>query len=205
MTADLDRDYELLLSCESGSLKSSLRFWTPLSTFVVVGYGNVIHKEVNVGVCTQDSIPIYRRCSGGGTVLQAPGCLNYSLILSFEDFSDIASISSANSYIMNRMQGALSAVISDVSVQGITDLTYQGKKFSGNAQKRLRRSLLFHGTFLLEMDLSAVSRYLNHPSIEPDYRQSRPHHDFICNLFKDASIIKQAVCTAWPEVSLLVS
>ena len=62
-----------------------LRFWEPDNYFVVVGYGNHVAIEANVPACEADGVPVLRRCSGGGTVLQGPGCLNYSLILKIEE------------------------------------------------------------------------------------------------------------------------
>ena len=44
-----------------------LRFWQSPDTFVVVGYANKIQAEVNVAHCETAKIPIFRRCSGGGT------------------------------------------------------------------------------------------------------------------------------------------
>ena len=32
-------------------------------------------------------IPVFRRCSGGGTVVQGPGCLNYTLVLQIDEES----------------------------------------------------------------------------------------------------------------------
>ena len=48
---------------------------------MVVGYANQVEVEVNVPACTARGIPILRRCSGGGTVVQGPGCLNYAVVL----------------------------------------------------------------------------------------------------------------------------
>lgn len=203
MDAYLDLEYQRLLSLDQGKSSSSLSFFMPDSTSVVVGYGNVIEKEVNVSMCASNEIPIYRRVSGGGTVLQAPGCLNYSLLLSFSDFPFLSSVSFSNAFIMNRMKEAFSPLFPGVSVDGITDLVVDGKKFSGNAQKRLRNALLFHGTFLLSMDLSLVSLYLNYPSIAPEYRKARPHIEFICNLFVEEATIKERVSAVWPTLELV--
>src|SRR5207249_4506248 len=71
---------------------------------------------------------------------------------------------------------------SEIVVRGHTDLAMAGRKFSGNAQRRRRRSLLFHGTFLLNFDLALVSRLLPMPSKQPDYRQRRAHDEFLINL-----------------------
>ena len=58
-----------------------LRFWEPNKPFVVVGYANQAAREVDLEACRKLGIPVFRRCTGGGTVLQGPGCLNYSLDL----------------------------------------------------------------------------------------------------------------------------
>src|SRR3989442_6260317 len=74
-------DEALLDWCDERDGPEVLRFWEPRQHFVVVGYGNRVEREVNVAACHELSIPVLRRCSGGGTVLQGPGCLDYSLIL----------------------------------------------------------------------------------------------------------------------------
>jgi lipoate-protein ligase A len=38
------------------------------------------------------------------------------------------------------------------------------RKFSGNAQRRKRDFLIFHGTFLLNFDLQLIAKYLCRPS-----------------------------------------
>jgi lipoate---protein ligase len=84
-----------------------------------------------------------------------------------------------------------------VEVCGITDLAIGDLKFSGNAQRRKRRALIFHGTFLLNFDLELVSRLLAKPSKEPDYRVGREHGNFLMNLNVDAACIKNALREAW--------
>ena len=69
-------DEALLDWCESGDGVECLRFWESPEPFVVVGYANKVETEVNVAACEARKIPILRRCSGGGTVVQGPGCLN---------------------------------------------------------------------------------------------------------------------------------
>jgi lipoate-protein ligase A len=139
-----------------------------------------------------------RRCSGGGTVLQGPGCLNYSLVLTINDSPPLATIPGANRHIMERQRAALSGLLRrPVEVQGCTDLTLGGLKFSGNAQRRKRHALLFHGTFLLRFDLSLMDCFLNLPSRQPDYRQGRPHGRFLTNLEVPAPAIKDALRAAW--------
>src|SRR5262245_61180745 len=69
-------DEALLDAAEAGESDEVLRFWEPKQLFVVVGYANKVVTEVNVSACESCGVPILRRCSGGGTVLQGLGCLN---------------------------------------------------------------------------------------------------------------------------------
>ena len=66
---NLAADEVLLDQCEAGGGEETLLFWEPRETFVVVGYANKVASEVNVPACEAKGIPIFRRCSGGGTVV----------------------------------------------------------------------------------------------------------------------------------------
>ena len=57
-----------------------------------------------------------------------------------------------------------------------------GRKVSGNAQRRGRRALLHHGTLLYDFDPGLAARYLKEPIRRPAYRSGRCHADFIGNL-----------------------
>jgi len=141
---------------------------------------------------------VLRRISGGGTVLQAAGCLNYALVLQTERQAALATIAQTNRFILDRHRAALTPLLGErVSHQGDTDLALDGRKFSGNAQRRGRRAVLFHGTFLLHLDLGLVERYLHLPSRQPIYRDGRAHQDFLTNLRLDPGLIKQALKAAW--------
>jgi lipoate---protein ligase len=199
-------DEALLDWCETENHEEILRFWEPREPFVVVGYANRVESEVNVAACAERGVSVYRRCSGGGTVLQAPGCLNYALVLRIDETGPLRSIAGANRFIMERHRAALSSLSaqsqisnlrSQISVQGHTDLAVGGLKFSGNAQRRRRHYLLFHGTFLLQVDLELMVAVLPLPSRQPDYRQNRSHESFLTNLGLPAASVKQVLQQAW--------
>ena len=230
-------DEALLDAAEAGSGGEVLRFWEPQQHFVVVGYANKVATEVNVSACESRGVQILRRCSGGGTVLQGPGCLNYSLVLKIEENSRLNSISAANQFIMECNREAVQSVLArdasspsvnlllagrpltppspplgervaegrvrglpeniEVNVQGHTDLTLGGLKFSGNSQRRRRHFLLFHGTFLLHFDIALIEALLLPPSKQPDYRSNRSHCDFLINLGMPAATVKAALANTW--------
>jgi len=191
-------DEALLDACEADG-SQVLRFWQPADYFVVVGYANKVALEVDETACAEAGVPVLRRCSGGGTVLQGPGCLNYSVILRFDDpASPLATITGANRFILDRIRHALEPLTGQpVEREGDTDLVIGGRKFSGNAQRRRRTHLLFHGTFLLKFDLPRIARCLRMPSKQPKYRDDRSHLDFLANLPLSVAAVKRALSAAW--------
>ena len=175
-----------------------LRFWESPLHFVVLGYANRIASEVNLEFCQERRLPVLRRVTGGGTVLQGPGCLNYTLVLRLAAAGPTASIPATNLHIMNRHAAALTQALGlPVRRRGDTDLAIGDRKFSGNAQRRGRQALLFHGTFLLGLDFAMVQAALRAPSRQPEYRQRRDHGEFLMNLGTDAAVVKAAIRKAW--------
>jgi lipoate---protein ligase len=175
-----------------------LRFWESLEPFVVVGYANKIETEVDAPACKKRKVPIFRRCSGGGTVLQGKGCLNYALVLLIGSNPHLASIPGANKFIMERNREAIHLTAGHApSIRGHTDLAFGGRKFSGNSQRRHKNYLLFHGTFLLDFDIPLISEALTFPSRQPDYRHRRSHADFLMNLDLSVAAVKEAMQKIW--------
>ena len=131
-------------------------------------------------------------------MLQGPGCLTYAFVLPIQLHPSLANIRSTNQFILERIAGALHRWEPAVTFRGVSDLAIGEKKISGNAQRRMRRSLLFHGTILHGMPADVIARYLRHPSRQPDYRRDRPHDSFLRTLDASPEDIKQAIAEAWP-------
>jgi lipoate---protein ligase len=198
-----------------------LRFWEPSAWFVVLGYANRVALEVNRAACARQAVRVYRRSSGGGAVLQGPGCLNYSLVLQIGPTGPLTTITGANRFIMERHRAVLADLLAGearpsespaaqpmnphgpVEVSGHTDLALGGRKFSGNAQRRRRRALLFHGTFLHHFDLPLIGTFLNPPSRQPAYRAGRSHEAFVTNLPLVPARIKEGLRQAWAAAAVL--
>lgn len=195
--SNLAADEALLEAAEAGQSGSILRFWESPRLFVALGYTNRAATETDLGACERDGVPVLRRASGGGTVMQGPGCLNYALVHPIED-GQALNVGATNEFVMERNRAALqNATGQPVALAGHTDLALDGRKFSGNAQKRKARFFLFHGTLLLDFDLALVPRYLRAPSKEPDYRARRGHRDFIRHLPLSRAQAQTALRRAW--------
>ena len=199
---DLACDEALLDECEVSGSDEILRFWQPEKYFVVLGVSNAWKEELK----TRARTPVYRRCSGGGAVLQGPGCLNYSLILKTKPATPLGNIRSTNDFVLQRHCEALSRLLGkEVRVRGFTDLTLGALKFSGNSQRCKRNHLLFHGTFLLDFDLKRIDRCLNVPAKQPAYRENRVHLSFVTNIHASAEQVKNALAGAWGARMKLVN
>jgi lipoate-protein ligase A len=174
-----------------------LRIWEPEKHFVVLGHSNRIDSEVDVAACEFERLSIFRRLSGGGTVMQGPGCLNYSLIL--RNGVDIPlGIAESFQFVLQHHKQCMQQLIEDrVEIAGISDLVVNQQKVSGNAQYRKRWFTLVHGTFLLNLDPAIVTRCLRLPSKQPAYRQNRSHGCFMRNLHLDPINVRKALRAAW--------
>ncbi|MCX8109329.1 MAG: lipoate--protein ligase family protein [Verrucomicrobiae bacterium] len=191
-------DEALLNLCESGGIGDVLRFWEPKCVFVVIGYSNRAAVEVNLAACRSDGVPVLRRITGGGAVLQAPGCLNYSLILQFDRWDLPRGINHANALVLERHRTIVERLLrTPVERRGLTDLAVFGRKISGNAQRQRSSALLYHGTFLINAPIELMARYLPMPSKTPDYRAGRSHDEFVINTGLDPSLLKLEMARAW--------
>ncbi|HEY5542285.1 MAG TPA: lipoate--protein ligase family protein [Candidatus Binatia bacterium] len=175
-----------------------LRVWQAKNHFVVLGHSNRWFSETNISVCNEKRIPILRRISGGGTVMQGPGCLNYSLILR-SGARQLKNIGDTFTYVLQRHRLLVNEICraKNVRIQGMSDLTIDGRKFSGNAQYRKSSCVLVHGTFLLSFDLKLIDEYLSLPAKQPAYRKARPHLEFVANLNVDPLQVCERLKTAW--------
>ncbi|MEW6512111.1 MAG: hypothetical protein AB1428_14265 [Bacteroidota bacterium] len=191
-------DEVLLAERERNGGDAVLRFWEPTSAFVVLGYTCDVAREVRIDACRARRIPLFRRTTGGGAVVQAPGCLNFSLIVPINSMPDFATAGGTSAFIMRKSAEALQQLTpAHITLSGFSDLTVGTRKCAGSAQRRLQRFLLFHGSILLGLPLLLVEELLPLPSRQPAYRKGRAHSDFLLNLDLAAGAVREALQQAW--------
>ncbi|MFB3789611.1 MAG: biotin/lipoate A/B protein ligase family protein [bacterium] len=196
--SNLACDEALLNEREAGRGGEVLRVWESPMYFVALGRSRPVRRDVNLGACRALLVPVYRRTSGGGTVLLGPGCLNYSLILRMSPGSSYPNLSETYAAVLGKHQQMINGLLGvEAGIQGISDLTLGPHKFSGNAQRRKKRFMLIHGTFMLNFDLARISRLLPVPDETPDYRTGRPHADFLINLGIREAVLKERLRETW--------
>ena len=193
-------DEVLLEAVESGRRDEVLRFWESPVPFVVVGVAQALRDEVYEDACRRDRIPMMRRCSGGGCVLQGPGCLNFVLVLAYEKHPEIHTLRGSYGFILGRIAGAFRSRGIALEHEGVADLAVRGRKVSGNAQRRKRNAMLHHGTLLYGMGHEGMGQYLREPSARPDYRGERSHESFVERLDAAPETLRDIVRDAFGVV-----
>ncbi|MFN3412919.1 MAG: biotin/lipoate A/B protein ligase family protein [Thermoanaerobaculum sp.] len=140
------------------------------------------HREVYLQNCERDHVPVVRRPSGGGAVVLAPGVVTVSALAPLTGPRN-------TSQLFTRFCGLVSHALQRLEVpplqlRGVSDLCLGDRKVVGSSLRLLLKTVLFQASVLVDADLSLLDRYLPFPSRAPDYREGRPHRDFVTTLAK---------------------
>jgi lipoate-protein ligase A len=195
---NLALDEALTASLDQGRGTETLRFWESPRPVVVLGNSSKIQADVHIEACARDQVPILRRASGGGTVVLGPGCLNFALVLSLEKRPDLRDVRRSYTWILGGIARALG--LDGLEIRGVSDLAWNGRKVSGNAQRRTRTALLHQGTILYALDPGLATQTLREPSRQPAYRQGRHHAAFLGNVPMTSHAIKDRFVEVWEAV-----
>lgn len=182
-----------------------LRIWQPVQTSIILGRSSRLQEEVFTGQAEADNVPVLRRISGGATVVIGPGCLMYSLLIDLQRQPQLRMLDAIHQFVMERMLQAVRQHMPLANFQGTCDLVLGDRKFSGNSLRVGRNWTLYHGTLLLQMDLSAIDRYLRHPPKEPEYRAGRCHAQFLTNLELPAESLIASLREVWDAAQSLAA
>lgn len=161
-------DEVLAVACAQGWSPPSLRLYRWATPTVSLGYNQPIRGEVDLAHCAQRGIPAVRRPTGGRALLHHHE-LTYSLALPIPRgsrgiLSDYRWISHCFLLALRRLgvQATLSrGAPRNEKESGVCflsparyELTVDGRKLMGSAQRRLSGALLQHGSLLIDIDHS---------------------------------------------------
>lgn len=129
----------------------TLFLWRNRQT-VVIGVNQNPFSECDVDTLLKEGGHLTRRRTGGGAVYHDLGNLNFSIVADKKIY-DVKRQ-------MTVIQKALLNFGLETEVSGRNDITYQGRKFSGNAFAKTKYQGLHHGTILIKTDGERLQKYL---------------------------------------------
>jgi lipoate-protein ligase A len=120
---------------------------------VVIGKNQNSWKECKITELEEDGGKLVRRLSGGGAVFHDLGNLNFTFLVKKEDYN------------IDRQLDVIIQAVENLGIHalktGRNDITVDNRKFSGNAFYSDGTHCYHHGTILVEVDMTKLSKYLN--------------------------------------------
>lgn len=157
-------------------------------TAVVIGASNKAESSVIASACLDDGVPVIQRPSGGEAVVISPRTLLFSHIMLGSQLPRSRDYFMLNLEVFQTELAKLG--VRNLRFNGISDLCIGQKKILGCAIYRRPGMVLFQAVLNLAESPALIARYLAPPSRMPDYRQGRPHEEFVTSLEAEAYQIK---------------
>ncbi|MFT8916471.1 MAG: lipoate--protein ligase [Oenococcus sp.] len=123
---------------------------------VIVGRNQNTFAEVNQDFIDEHHTQVVRRVSGGGAVFHDLGNICFTFFVPVKSSAEV----DFHKFV-RPMYDALHEVGIEAEISGRNDLTIDGKKISGNAQRYAGGYLMHHGTLLWNSDVDSMVRSLN--------------------------------------------
>lgn len=120
---------------------------------VVIGRNQHAENECRIQALEADGGHLVRRLSGGGAVYHDLGNLNFTFLVTGEDYD----VAKQTETILRAVQ----LVGIHAEKNGRNDLTVDGQKFSGHAYYRTGNQCYHHGTLMVAVDMAPLEKYLN--------------------------------------------
>jgi len=122
---------------------------------VIIGKHQNTSKEINHSYIESHKLPVVRRLSGGGTVYQDLGNVNFSFIYTDRKENLVDFRQFTKPIILFLQELGLNAAF-----QGKNNITVAGLKVSGNSAHIYKNKVLHHGSLLFNTDLEALHQAL---------------------------------------------
>ena len=143
---------EEYLFSKCGEDEAILYLWQNENT-IVIGKNQNAWRVCRISRIEEDGAVIARRISGGGAVFHDLGNLNFTFLVSKENYN-----------LKRQLEVILRAVQKlgiHAEASGRNDILVEGQKFSGNAFHEHKGRCYHHGTIMVDVELGELNKYLN--------------------------------------------
>jgi len=158
----------------------SLHAWVPKGICIVLGASQTPADEVELEIAQRKNIPVYKRKGGGGAVVLGPHCL--CLALRLRRGKNNSPLDYFRRIHAPLAEGLSETVGKRVTGKGISDLALGERKIAGTSLYLARDRGLYLASILVGQKARENMEALKQPSRQPDYREGRPHTDFLSTL-----------------------
>jgi lipoate-protein ligase A len=159
---------------------SPIMVWVPEFVCIILGQSNSPESSLHQEEVLKDDIPVYKRPSGGETVILSPNTLVISIL------KRNIPLRSPKRYFETFNEKIIDALhnlgVQGLRKRGISDICIGDKKILGSSIYRNKDLLLYHAVLNVSESMDRMERYLKHPVREPDYRRRRSHRMFVTSL-----------------------
>ncbi len=177
--------------------------WIPDDYYIVLGNSNKPQENLIEKNIHADYVPVYKRPSGGETVVLTPNTLVISIKITLEKF---ANPSAHFRYFNGKIIEGLSGLgVKNLYYRGISDIAIGDKKILGSSIYRRRKILFYHAVLNVSEVIETIERYIKHPTREPGYRNGRSHQEFVTSLHAEGYklTMKQIIQSLYKSLSNL--
>lgn len=160
---------------------------------VIIGKHQNRSREVNHDFIQAHDIPVIRRITGGGTVYQDPGNINYSFI-----YTDRKENLVDYKYFTKPVVEFLRTLGLNATFEEKSNIVVDGLKVSGNSAHVFRDKVLHHGTLLFDTDLEKLGHSIK-------VREKRFNDKAVRSIRKKVTNISQLLKKKMPIEAFLSS
>ena len=148
-------DRAVLVANSEGLVPPTVRFYTWKPPAISIGYFQSLEDEVDLQKCGELGVEYVRRITGGGAVFHEDE-LTYSIVIPESHPEIPRNIMESYSRICGAVMKGLKNLGINSSYMPINDIISGGRKISGNAQTRKLKTVLQHGTIILDVDVEKM-------------------------------------------------
>jgi lipoate-protein ligase A len=156
-------DRAVLVSNSKGKVPPTIRFYRWQPSAISIGYFQCLEEEVDLDICKDLGVNYVRRITGGGAVYHDKE-LTYSIVISESHIKIPKNIMESYRIICRAIIKGLKKLGIESTYIPINDIITNGKKISGNAQTRKAKTVLQHGTILIDVNVEKMFNLLRVPN-----------------------------------------
>jgi lipoate-protein ligase A len=157
------QDSQLLYHAQPRLGREGLNLLSPDSPYVCIGYFQDAEQEVDLDLCRQEGIPVFRREVGGGAVYLDGQQLFYQLVIHRENPLVPPGWEAFYQRFLEAPIAAYRALGIPAEYRAVNDIVANGRKISGNGAAEIGDYYILVGNLIVDFDYEMMVRVLRVP------------------------------------------